>query len=98
MGCRFFFDAARKSIDENFPNLSSSGGDSKAKIAAERTIAGYGWLNSVYDVAKHGIFTLPTESPLNSVLLTELYEVLTYLSWRNACGDYEKTYADLNKK
>lgn len=98
MGCRFFFDSARKLIDESFPNLSSSGGDSKAVRAAEHTISGYGWLNSLYDLAKTGIFTLPQHNPVNSVLLTDLYEVLTYLSWKNACTQYEKMYNDLNKK
>ena len=98
MGCRFFFDSARKLINDTFPNLSDSGGDGKAIRAAEFTISGYGWLNSLYDIAKVGIFTLPQHNPLNSVLLTDLYEVLTYLSWKNAVTQYEKIYADLNKK
>jgi hypothetical protein len=98
LGCGFFFESARKLIDDTFPNLSSSGGDGKAVRAAEGTISGYGWLNSLYDIAKTGIFTLPTHSPLNSVLLTDLYEVLTYLSWKNATVQYEKIYNDLNKK
>jgi len=98
LGCRFFFDSAREFINESFPNLSSSGGDGKAIRAAKGTISGYGWLNSLYDIAKAGIFTLPNQSPLNSVLLTNLYEVLTYLSWKNAVTQYEKIYNDLNKK
>tara|TARA_Y100000592_G_C5406858_1_gene286121 strand:- start:726 stop:1031 length:306 start_codon:yes stop_codon:yes gene_type:complete len=98
LGCRFFFAQSRKDIDEAFPNLSSDGGDSKATIAAKNTISGYGWLNSLYDVAKEGLFTLPDHNPINSVLLTDLYEVLTYLSWKNACSQYEKAYTELNKK
>lgn len=98
MGCWFFFDSARKLIDDTFPNLADSGADGKAIRAAEGTINGYGWLNSLYDIAKAGIFTLPTHNPVNSVLLTDLYEVLTYLSWRNACTSYERIYNDLNKK
>tara|TARA_Y100001973_G_C5040674_1_gene252615 strand:- start:313 stop:609 length:297 start_codon:yes stop_codon:yes gene_type:complete len=98
LGCRFFFASTRGIIDEKFPNLSESGGDSKAKIAAKGTIDGYGWLNAVYDLAKENIFQIPGERPLDSVLLTNLYEVLTYLSWKNACTTYQKHYNKLNKK
>ena len=66
--------------------------------AAEGTISGYGWLNSLYEIAKENMFTLPEHSPINSVLLTDLYEVLTYLSWKNAVAQYEKIYNDLHKK
>ena len=98
MGCRFFFAQTREYIAEQYPNLYSDSGDPKARIASKGTIDGYGWLNTLYEVAKEGLFTLPTENPVNSVLLTDLYEVLTYLSWKNACGTYEKKYNDLNKK
>ena len=97
MGCRFFFAQTREQINDSFPNLTSDGGDAKATIAARTTISGYGWLNSLYDVAKEGLFTLPSHNPVNSVLLTDLYEVLTYLSWKNAVSQYEKTYSELNK-
>ena len=95
MGCRFFFDSSRKLIDDKFPNLSKGTSDAQAKIAATGTINGYGWLNSLYDIAKEGIFTLPTETPLESVLKTDLYQVMTYLSWKRACSDYEKEYNEL---
>ncbi len=99
MGCRFFFDSARKFIDGKFPNLNKGTTDTQAKVAAKGTIDGYGWLNSVYDLAKDGIFTLPTETPLDSVMKTDLYTVLTYLSYKRASSDYEQTYSDLvNKK
>ncbi len=99
MGCRFFFDQTRKLIDDKFPNLSKGGADNFAKIAAKGTINGYGWLNSLYDIAKEGIFNLPNETPLESALKTNLYQVMTYLSWKKACGEYERTYNDLmNKK
>ncbi len=98
MGCRFFFVQTRKHIDDRFPNLSSEGGDAKARLAAKGTIDGYGWLNTLYDVAKEGVFTLDGYNPVNSVLVTNLYEILTYLSWKNACNMYEKKYSDLNKK
>ena len=98
MGCRFFFTQTREHINERFPNLAEESGDGRLKIAARGTINGYGWLNTLYDVAKEGIFTLPDQSPVNSVLLTNLYEVLTYLSWKNAVMTFEKQYQELMKK
>ena len=98
MGHRFFFGQTREKINGQFPNLSETGGDAKAARAAKGTIDGYGWLNSLYDVAKDGIFTLPTQNPVNSVLLTGLYEILTYLSWKNACSKYQRDYNKLNRK
>ena len=98
MGCRFFFDRAREFINNKFPNLSKPGGDHKAKIAAKGTIDGYGWLNSLYNVAKEGVFNLPNETPIESVLKANLYQVLTYLSWERACSDYEKEYMKLTDK
>ena len=97
MGCRFFFVSARTVINDKFPNLSQ-GGDAKAKTAAKGTIDGYGWLNTVYDVAKENLFTIPGERPLDSVLLTDLYEILTYVSWKSACTTYEKEYTKLMRK
>lgn len=67
-------------------------------MASKGTIDGYGWLNSVYDVAKEGVFTLPDHHAVNSVLLADLYEIITYLSWKNAVTDFEKKYQELNKK
>ena len=98
MGCRFFFDQARGFIDDKFPNLNKGTSDTQARIAAKGTIDGYGWLNSIYDIAIDGIFTLPTETPLDSVMKTDLYTVLTYLSYKRASSDYEKAYNDLINK
>jgi hypothetical protein len=98
LGYRFFFVQTRKQINEQYPNLSKGGNDAKANAAAKGTIDGYGWLNSIYPTAQDGIFNLPDQNPLNSVLLTDLYEVLTYLSWKSACVQYEKTYSKLIQK
>ena len=97
MGCRFFFEQVRTRVADQFPNLSG-GGDAKAKRAAKGTIDGYGWLNSVYRIAKDGIFTKGEMSPIESVLNTQLDEILTYLSWQNACGKFEEILAEINKK
>tara|TARA_B110000444_G_C18588723_1_gene477438 strand:+ start:103 stop:405 length:303 start_codon:yes stop_codon:yes gene_type:complete len=98
MGCRFFFEQVRAEIDDKFPNLSGEGGNAKAKIATKGTIDGYGWLNSLYDIAKDGIFTKDNQSAVESVLVTNLYEILTYLSWKSACNSYEEKLNDINKK
>lgn len=42
---------------------------------------------------------MQTETPLESVLKTNLGQVMTYLSWKSACNTYEKLYNELvNKK
>ena len=95
-----FFDQVRTKINNMFPNLSGGDGEgsAKARIAAKGTIDGYGWLNTVYDTAKEGVFTKPTDTPLSSVLNTNLYEILTYLSWKSAYADYETQINELTNK
>jgi len=41
---------------------------------------------------------MPDETPVDSVLLTKLYEIITYLSWKSACGSYEERVSELNEK
>ena len=99
MGCRFFFGEVRTEVDVKFPNLSGSeNGDPKAAVAAKNTINGYGWLNSLYEVAQDGVFTVTKHSPVESVLNTGLYEVLTYLSWKAAGNEFERQLNELHKK
>ena len=49
----------------------------------------YGWLNTLYDVAKTGLFTRQPNNPIDSVRQTSLYEVFTFLSWKSANNEYE---------
>ena len=49
----------------------------------------YGWLNTLYDVAKTGLFTAQNESAIDSVRMTNLYVVFTYVSWAAARNEYE---------
>jgi len=52
----------------------------------------------LYALAKDGVFTHSGLSPIDSVKSTNLYKVLTFLSWKQACGDYEAAYReDINK-
>jgi len=50
---------------------------------------GYGWLNTLYDVAATGLFTQNGDNPINSVKRQNVYEVFTYLSWSTAKIEYE---------
>ena len=49
----------------------------------------FGWLNSLYMLAEKGVFNKEGENGIDSVKNSNLYKVLTYLSWTNAKSDYE---------
>ena len=50
---------------------------------------GYGWLNTLYDVAKTGLFTEQPVNAINSVRQQNVYNVFTYLSWKTASNEFE---------
>jgi hypothetical protein len=41
---------------------------------------------------------MPNESPLESVLKSDLGKIMTYLSWKSATNSYEKLYNELISK
>jgi|TARA_R110000772_G_scaffold265593_1_gene387157 hypothetical protein len=49
----------------------------------------FGWLNSLYAIAEKGIFKIEGLNGIDSVKETNLYKVLTYLSWITAKNQYE---------
>lgn len=49
----------------------------------------YGWLNTLYDVAKTGLFTVGNMNAIDSCRETNLYIIFTYLSWSSAHNEYE---------
>lgn len=49
----------------------------------------YGWLNTLYDVAKTGLFTSQPNNAIDSVRFTNLYVVFTFISWKAANNEYE---------
>lgn len=49
----------------------------------------FGWLNSLYVIAEKGVFTVDGYNGIDSVKQTNLYKVLTYLSWITATNEYE---------
>ena len=52
-------------------------------------MSGFGWLNTLYDLANDGVFTKGPTNAIESVQGTNLYEVFTFLSWKTARNEYE---------
>ena len=97
MVVRFFFDASKRKINKDFPNVfgenrgRSGGGKGRVSTVGlyNKFIKPYGWLNSLYSLAEKGVFKKEGMNEIESVKNTNLYKVLTYLSWTNAKNDYE---------
>jgi hypothetical protein len=97
LGVQFFFDYAKSKINKDFPNVFGEGrgraGTGKGRVSTvglyTKFIKPYGWLNSLYMVAEKGIFKKEEMNNIDSVKNTNLYKVLTYLSWNTAKNDYE---------
>ena len=49
----------------------------------------FGWLNTLYDTAKTGLFTTQPLNAIDSVREQRLDVVFTYLSWKAASIEYE---------
>tara|TARA_R100000541_G_scaffold13451_3_gene22442 strand:+ start:752 stop:991 length:240 start_codon:yes stop_codon:yes gene_type:complete len=54
----------------------------------------FGWLNSLYVLAEKGIFKIDGMNNVESVKETNLYKVLTYLSWISAKNEYESKVSE----
>ena len=98
MGVQFFFKHTKSQIDKSFPNVfggrkSSTGGVNTAGLY-KKYIRPYGWLNSLYSLAKDNVFTVDGKNSIESVKETNLYKVLTYMSWKTAVSDYEAEVTD----
>ena len=97
MGVQFFFDFAKRKINKDFPNVfgenRARGGGGKGRVSTvglyNKFIKPYGWLNSLYMIAEKRIFKKEGMNEVDSVKKTDLYKVLTYLSWATAKNDYE---------
>ncbi len=62
-------------------------------------VEGYGWLNTIYRLAKVGVFTRANKlNAIENVEETDLREVLTYLSWESADAEYTMEYQKLYQK
>lgn len=49
----------------------------------------FGWLNSLYMLAEKKVFDIDGKNGIDSVKETNLYNVMTYLSWITAKNTFE---------
>jgi len=49
----------------------------------------YGWLNTLYDIAKDHVFTYEGRNAIDSVLKTNLYKVFTYQSYKSSLNEFK---------
>jgi hypothetical protein len=54
----------------------------------------FGWLNSLYVLAEKKVFDEDGKNSIESVKETNLYKVLTYLSWITARNEYESKVSE----
>ena len=57
---------------------------------SRKIMEGYGWLNTLYDVARDGIFTKPSMNAVESVLKENLYTIFTYISFKTAENEFQE--------
>ncbi len=98
LGVQFFLSIQNLKLTKAFPNVfggrkSSTGGVNTAGLY-KKYIRPYGWLNSLYSLAKDNVFTVDGKNSIESVKETNLYKVLTYMSWKTAVSDYEAEVTD----
>ena len=93
MGVQFFFDSAKHKISQTFKYVF---GEKSVSMTAVKTqnlydiyVKPFGWLNSLYVIAEKGIFKIDGYNQIDSVKHTNLYKVLSYLSWTTATNEYE---------
>jgi len=80
------------------PNLYQKG-DVKGSIAAKQSgLSDFGWMNSIMTVAEMGVLNQKDLTPFQSVQQTNLYEFMTVLSNLRATSDYQRIYAEKQKK
>ena len=94
MGVQFFFDSSKLKLNETFPYIFSesqttTGTGVNTKGLYKVYIAPFGWLNSLYMLAEKSVFKMEGKNHIDSVKSTNLYNVLTYLSWITAKNQYE---------
>ena len=94
MGVQFFFDSSKQKINDTFPYIfgeqtTTTGGAVNTRGLYKVYITPFGWLNSLYMLAEKQVFNTQDKNPIDSVKGTNLYNVLTYLSWVTAKNTYE---------
>ena len=66
----------------------------KTKGLMDVYIKPFGWLNSLYILAEKGVFKMDGKNGIDSVKDTNLYKVMTYLSWITAKNEYESKVSE----
>ena len=93
MGVQFFFDSSKQKINDTFPFIfgeqTTSTGAVNTKGLYKTYIEPFGWLNSLYMLAERAVFNIEGKNGIDSVKDTNLYNVMTYLSWITAKNKYE---------
>jgi uncharacterized protein (DUF433 family) len=83
-----------QTIKSKFPNLYGKSTGTGKKIS--HILDEYGWLNSIYDIARDGIFTKGWKyNAVESVEETEVWDILTYMSWKSANQEYKNKYQEI---
>ena len=87
----FFFEHANQNLQSTFPNVFKNGNRNENRHATSNWIImkPYGWLNTLYDVAKTGLFTFAPFNAIDSVRHENLFKIFTFLSWKSANNEYE---------
>jgi hypothetical protein len=98
LGVQFFFKHTKSKIDKSFPNIfrtrTTKTGEVRTEGEYKKFIKPYGWLNSLYSLAEKKVFDLEGKNSIDSVKETNLYKVLTYMSWQTATKDFESAIND----
>tara|TARA_R100000315_G_C5155330_1_gene89193 strand:+ start:40 stop:363 length:324 start_codon:yes stop_codon:yes gene_type:complete len=93
LGVRFFFDQSKRKITETFPYIFSPqqrrAGGVNTDGLYKTYIQPFGWLNSLYMLAEKKVFDIDGKNGIDSVKETNLYNVMTYLSWITAKNTFE---------
>jgi hypothetical protein len=89
----FFFANVKAELTKEFGNLYKSSSKRislKEQPATNSDLQRFQWLLMQIDLAKLGLFNLPNYTPLEGVLLADLWEVFTVLSALQARQDAEQ--------
>ena len=93
MGVRFFFDQAKEKINDTFKYIFGDSSQGAMIVKTQKLyniyVKPFGWLNSLYSIAEKGVFKTEGFNGVDSVKITNLYKVLSYLSWTTAKNQYE---------
>lgn len=65
---------------------------------SSKIMQGFGWLNTLYTIAREGVFTKEPYNAVESVLKENLYSVFTYYSFKTAENEFNEAAREEVKK